>query len=151
MITICHAELQHGFIAFYYWVIRVKNYSAWQNVSDSSYYLIFLIFPFFWQNELISQQLASIFSGLFGSQPMPLLKEIRSHPTPAIDSSYINSEHLSDVSFIVEQRRFFAHQIIVVNASAQFKMMLANFAGHSSPEIEINDIDYSTFEVWRYS
>ena len=96
---------------------------------------------------MISQQLARIFSQLYGSQPLPLLKDLRSNPKPLIDSHYVNSRELADISFIVEQKTFYAHKIILASASQRFKSMLTNFTHVTMPEIEIRDIDYQTFEV----
>ena len=96
---------------------------------------------------MVSQQLAVIFSQLYGSQPLPLLKDIRGHPSPIIESSYVNSQELADVSFIVEQKTFYAHKVILASASKRFKGMLSSFSDVAMPEIVIQDIGYDTFEV----
>lgn len=96
---------------------------------------------------MISKQLAVIFTSLYGTQPLPVLKDIRTHPNPLIDSKYVNSPELADVTFIVEQKSFFAHKIILASASQRFKFMLSNFSHVDMPEIEIRDIDFVTFEV----
>lgn len=96
---------------------------------------------------MISQQLSVIFSTLYGPRPLPLLKDIRAQHSPIIESSYVNSPDMADVSFIVENKSFYAHRIILASASQRFKTILANFKSVTMPEIEIRDIDYQTFEV----
>lgn len=96
---------------------------------------------------MISKQLATIFTHLYGTQPLPALKDFRSHPCSSIDSSHFNSKELADVCFVIERRVFYAHKIILVSASARFKSMLSSLTEPSVPEIEISDIDYQTFEV----
>jgi len=96
-----------------------------------------------------SRQLAAIFSLLYGPQPLPLLKDVRSHPSLIIDSSYVNSPEHADVCFLVENETFYAHKIVLSSASSTFKNMFANFKNVSMPKIEIRDMDYQVFEV-RY-
>lgn len=96
---------------------------------------------------MVSKQLAVIFSTLYGAQPLPLLKDARSCPSPVTKSSYLNSRELADVGFIVEGRVFYAHRVILASASMRFKSMLASCADVAMPEIAIGDIDYDTFEV----
>ena len=98
---------------------------------------------------MISKQLAVIFTSLYGTQPLPVLKDLRSQTpcNPLIDSKYVNSRELADVTFIVEEKSFYAHKIILTSASQRFKSILANFSHVDMPEIEIRDIDYETFEV----
>lgn len=56
---------------------------------------------------------------------------------------------MSDVQFIVEGRPFYAHRIILVNASPRFAEMLhaASTGGTTDQLIAINDIRYPTFQV----
>ncbi|KAF6028325.1 hypothetical protein EB796_013376 [Bugula neritina] len=103
------------------------------------------------KNEMSSRQLAAIFSLLYGPQPLPLLKDVRSHPSLIIDSSYVNSPEHADVCFLVENETFYAHKIVLSSASSTFKNMFANFKNVSMPKIEIRDMDYQVFEgVMRY-
>lgn len=106
-----------------------------------------IISTLIFQNELISKQLATIFTHLYGVQPLPALKDFHTHPCPSIDSSYFNSKDLADVCFVIGQKIFYAHKIILISASARFKSMLSSLTDRALPEIEITDIDYQTFEV----
>jgi hypothetical protein len=61
---------------------------------------------------------------------------------------------MADVQFVIEGRLFYAHKIILVNASAKFKTILANssqLTEGSLPCIEIKDMKYKTFEVSLYT
>lgn len=98
----------------------------------------------------LSKELASVLSCCFGRQP---LKEIKILPITQtsirIGPDYINSPEMSDVTFIVEGRPFYAHKIILATASKKFKAMLSNKTiepnDGRSPCIEVTDIKYETF------
>lgn len=67
-----------------------------------------------------------------------------SHPDP----TYVNNPEMSDVQFRVEGRVFYAHKIILVNASPRFKAMLAAKSVEGAPPVvQINDIRYDIFQV----
>jgi len=60
----------------------------------------------------------------------------------------VNNPELSDIQFMIEGHIFYAHKIILVNASNRFRAMLSNkFAESSQPVIEINDVRYHIFQV----
>ena len=60
----------------------------------------------------------------------------------------MNNPELSDIQFMIEGHIFYAHKIILVNASNRFRAMLSNkFAESSQPVIEINDVRYHIFQV----
>ncbi|KAK8763837.1 hypothetical protein V5799_033558 [Amblyomma americanum] len=55
---------------------------------------------------------------------------------------------MSDVQFRVEGRAFYAHKIILVNASPRFKSMLASKSAEgTTPVVQINDIRYDIFQL----
>lgn len=67
---------------------------------------------------------------------------------PRIDARFVNSAEMSDVRFVVEGRPFYAHRIILVNASPRFAEMLhAASSGGSDQLVAINDIRYPIFQV----
>ena len=75
---------------------------------------------------------------------MPLLTECFT----VTDPRYVNNPELSDIQFMIEGHIFYAHKIILVNASNRFRAMLSNkFAESSQPVIEINDVRYQIFQV----
>lgn len=97
---------------------------------------------------MISRQLSTIFSNLYGAQPLPRLKDFLNHPRPLIDShTYTNTQDHSDISFMVAGKVFYAHKIILAGASLTFRSMLSSFANISMPQIDIGDMDSETFEV----
>ena len=58
---------------------------------------------------------------------------------------------MSDVTFVVEGRPFYAHKIVLVTASKRFKAMLSDrFTEGKQPCVEINDFRYHIFKV-RFS
>lgn len=67
------------------------------------------------------------------------------------DPTYVNNPEMSDVQFRVEGRVFYAHKIILVNASPRFKSMLSTkFSEGVAPVVQINDIRYDIFQVSLY-
>ncbi|XP_058948817.2 ankyrin repeat and BTB/POZ domain-containing protein 3-like isoform X3 [Pocillopora verrucosa] len=98
----------------------------------------------------LSKELASVLSCCFSRQP---LKEIEILPITQtsirIGPDYINSPEMSDITFVVEGRPFYAHKIILATASKKFKAMLSNKTiepnDGSTPCIEITDIKYEIF------
>eukprot|EP00048_Salpingoeca_helianthica_P012194 m.175957 g.175957 ORF g.175957 m.175957 type:complete len:942 (-) comp15337_c7_seq2:46-2871(-) len=69
-------------------------------------------------------------------------------PGLQIGRQYVNSQELSDVTFKVEGRPFFAHKIILVTASERFKQLLTGpFAESRQAEITLEDVKYDTFRL----
>ncbi|CAD5217015.1 unnamed protein product [Bursaphelenchus okinawaensis] len=60
-----------------------------------------------------------------------------------IDPKYCDNEKFSDVKFICENRKIYAHRIALVNASQQFETILQN----SVDSVKVNDISYNTFKA----
>lgn len=67
---------------------------------------------------------------------------------PRIDPKFINNPELSDVSFRVEGRLFYAHKLVLVTASSRFQSMLnSRFCEGNPPVLQINDIRYDIFQL----
>lgn len=68
-----------------------------------------------------------------------------------LGSKYVNSQTLSDVTFIVEGKPFYAHRIALLASSEIFHSM---FDGHyrekSASEIPIPNIRYEVFEAMMH-
>ncbi|CAG0917016.1 unnamed protein product [Notodromas monacha] len=112
--------------------------------------LLFSIFRYSKQNEGTTLLLADIFSSCFGRETIREVKDYTFENAIArIDPKFVNSPDLSDVRFRVEGRLFFAHKIILVNASPRFRQMLGSrFSGDvEAPIVQINDIRYDIFEM----
>lgn len=104
------------------------------------------------EDQAISKELASVLSCCFGHGA---LKEIEALPITQtsirIGPDFINSPEMSDITFLVEGRQFYAHKIILATASKRFKAMLSNRNveenDRSNPCIEISDIKYEIFTL----
>lgn len=97
--------------------------------------------------------LADIFSTCFGWEPIKPIKDCP--PTTStgsrIDPKYVNNPELSDVTFRVEGRLFYAHKIVLVTASSRLRAMLSSkLCEGGLPTVQINDIRYHIFQVSTY-
>lgn len=100
------------------------------------------------QNEGTSLLLADIFSSCYGKEAIKEIRDTSISGGARIDPKFVNNPELSDVQFRVEGRVFYAHKIILVNASARFKQMLSSkFCEGNPPIVQIHDIRYDIFEV----
>lgn len=101
------------------------------------------------KSETVLAQVGGILATLFGPGPLPPLPA----PDPAaparIDAAYVNSPELSDVTFRLQGRLFYAHKIVLANASPQLKALIAPGAAAADPDgaITLHDTTYDVFEV----
>uniref|UniRef100_A0AAY4BM65 ABTB2/3 histone-like domain-containing protein n=1 Tax=Denticeps clupeoides TaxID=299321 RepID=A0AAY4BM65_9TELE len=65
------------------------------------------------KNEVISQQLAVIFTQCYGPYPVPKLTEIKRKQTSRLDPHFLNNKEMSDVTFLVEGKPFYAHKVLL--------------------------------------
>ncbi|XP_041443899.1 ankyrin repeat and BTB/POZ domain-containing protein BTBD11 isoform X2 [Xenopus laevis] len=99
------------------------------------------------KNEVISQQLAVIFSQCYGPYPIPKLTEIKRKQTSRLDPQFLNNKEMSDITFIVEGRPFYAHKVLLFTASPRFKALLTNKPSAENSCIEINYVKYHIFQL----
>ncbi|XP_075066289.1 ankyrin repeat- and BTB/POZ domain-containing protein 3 isoform X2 [Mixophyes fleayi] len=99
------------------------------------------------KNEVISQQLTVIFSQCYGPYPIPKLIEIKRKQTSRLDPHFLNNKEMSDVTFIVEGRPFYAHKVLLFTASPRFKALLTNKPTAENSCIEINYVKYHIFQL----
>uniref|UniRef100_A0A6Q2X914 BTB domain-containing protein n=1 Tax=Esox lucius TaxID=8010 RepID=A0A6Q2X914_ESOLU len=71
------------------------------------------------KNEVISQQLSVIFTQCYGPFPIPKLTEIKRKQTSRLDPHFLNNKEMSDVTFLVEGKPFYAHKVLLFTASAR--------------------------------
>ncbi|XP_018413683.1 PREDICTED: ankyrin repeat and BTB/POZ domain-containing protein BTBD11 isoform X2 [Nanorana parkeri] len=99
------------------------------------------------KNEVISQQLAVIFSQCYGPYPIPKLTEMKRKQTSRLDPHFLNNKEMSDITFIVEGRPFYAHKVLLFTASPRFKALLTNKSTTENNCIEINYVKYHIFQL----
>ncbi|WCJ23718.1 ARM repeat protein interacting with ABF2 [Euphorbia peplus] len=71
-------------------------------------------------------------------------------PTPQVylGEQYVNSATLSDVTFLVEDRRFYAHRICLLASSDAFRAMFdGGYRERDARDIEIPNIRWEVFEL----
>ncbi|XP_031657776.1 ankyrin repeat and BTB/POZ domain-containing protein BTBD11-B-like isoform X2 [Oncorhynchus kisutch] len=97
------------------------------------------------KNEVISQQLSLIFTQCYGPYPIPKLSEIKRKQTSRLDPHFLNNQEMSDVTFLVEGKPFYAHKVLLFTASGRFKSLLANRPAAENTCIEISHVKYNIF------
>ncbi|KAF5308313.1 hypothetical protein FQR65_LT06307 [Abscondita terminalis] len=111
--------------------------------------LLFNIFRYS-KKEGTTLLLADIFSTCFGWEPIKPVRDTITTATSGsrIDPKYVNNPELSDVTFRVEGRLFYAHKIVLVTASARLRAMLSSkLCEGGTPTVQINDIRYHIFQI----
>uniref|UniRef100_A0A1A8MEE0 BTB (POZ) domain containing 11 n=1 Tax=Nothobranchius pienaari TaxID=704102 RepID=A0A1A8MEE0_9TELE len=99
------------------------------------------------KNEVISQQLAAIFTQCYGPYPIPKLTEIKRKQSSRLDPHFLNNKEMSDVTFLVEGKPFYAHKVLLFTASNRFKILLANRPCGENTCIEISNVKYHIFQL----
>ncbi|XP_033997596.1 ankyrin repeat and BTB/POZ domain-containing protein BTBD11-B isoform X1 [Trematomus bernacchii] len=99
------------------------------------------------KNEVISQQLSAIFTQCYGPYPIPKLAEIKRKQTSRLDPQFLNNKEMSDVTFLVEGKPFYAHKVLLFTASGRFKTLLANRPCGENTCIEISNVKYHIFTL----
>ncbi|XP_056454751.1 ankyrin repeat and BTB/POZ domain-containing protein 2 [Gadus chalcogrammus] len=101
------------------------------------------------KNDAIIQQLGAIFSHCFGPAPLPSIPETKPSLSAQLDPHFLNNQEMSDVTFIVEGKPFYAHKVLLITASDRFKSLLLSSGpdGNHGNCIEISDVKYSIFQI----
>ncbi|KAM6937474.1 ankyrin repeat and BTB/POZ domain-containing protein 3-B-like isoform 2-T3 [Xenentodon cancila] len=99
------------------------------------------------KNEVISQQLAAIFTQCYGPYPVPKLSEIKRKQSSRLDPHFLNNKEMSDVTFLVEGKPFYGHKVLLFTASNRFKTLLANRPCGENTCIEISNVKYHIFQL----
>eukprot|EP00118_Oscarella_pearsei_P017562 m.174896 g.174896 ORF g.174896 m.174896 type:complete len:310 (+) comp39118_c3_seq3:440-1369(+) len=116
---------------------------------------ISLLFSLFrkYNEEALYRELADTICGCYGDLPPPRPPELPPDanafkmPFPRIGPEFVNNPEMSDVTFIVEGKPFYAHRIILVAASSKFKEMLSGRASENTKtKIEIPNLKYGVFK-----
>ncbi|XP_061628523.1 ankyrin repeat and BTB/POZ domain-containing protein 3-B isoform X3 [Phyllopteryx taeniolatus] len=99
------------------------------------------------KNEVISQQLSAIFTQCYGPYPIPKLAEMKRKQSSRLDPHFLNNKEMSDVTFLVEGKPFYAHKVLLFTASNRFKALLANRPCGENTCIEISHVKYHIFQL----
>ncbi|CAB1450783.1 unnamed protein product [Pleuronectes platessa] len=99
------------------------------------------------KNEVISQQLSAIFTQCYGPYPIPKMVEIKRKQSSRLDPHFLNNKEMSDVTFLVEGKPFYAHKVLLFTASSRFKSLLANRPCGENTCIEISNVKYHIFQL----
>ncbi|XP_048113700.1 ankyrin repeat and BTB/POZ domain-containing protein 2 [Alosa alosa] len=103
------------------------------------------------QNDAIAQQLASIFSHCYGPAPLPPIPEVKAALSAQLGKPLTssNNQEMSDVTFLVDGKPFYAHRVLLITASDRFKSLLGQNGsdGSQSKDIEISDVKYNIFQM----
>ncbi|XP_034071834.1 ankyrin repeat and BTB/POZ domain-containing protein 2 [Gymnodraco acuticeps] len=101
------------------------------------------------KNDAIIQQLGTIFSHCFGPAPLPAIPGMKATLSAQLDPHFLNNQEMSDVTFVVEGKPFYAHKVLLITASDRFKSLLAcsGAEGSGNKAIEISDIKYRIFQM----
>ncbi|XP_018548369.1 ankyrin repeat and BTB/POZ domain-containing protein 2 isoform X2 [Lates calcarifer] len=100
------------------------------------------------KDYVITKRLASVFSHCYGSSPVPPVPPMDVTLSTQLDIHFLNNQEMSDVTFVVDGRPFFAHRVLLMSASERFRRMLSD-----SPDdvIHISHMTYSTFQMMMKS
>uniref|UniRef100_A0AAY4CN60 BTB domain-containing protein n=1 Tax=Denticeps clupeoides TaxID=299321 RepID=A0AAY4CN60_9TELE len=99
------------------------------------------------KNEVVSQQMSVIFTKCYGPFPIPKLTEVKRKQSSRLDPHFLNNKEMSDVTFLVEGKPFYAHKVLLYTASARFKSLLSNRPPAENTCIEISHVKYAIFQL----
>uniref|UniRef100_UPI0037E8A73F ankyrin repeat and BTB/POZ domain-containing protein 2-like n=1 Tax=Semicossyphus pulcher TaxID=241346 RepID=UPI0037E8A73F len=100
------------------------------------------------KDYVITKHLASVFSHCYSCSPVPLIPPLDVTLSTQLDIHFLNNMEMSDVTFMVDGRPFFAHRVLLMSASERFRQMLCN---STDDIIHIDHMTYSTFQMMMKS
>ncbi|TKS70530.1 Ankyrin repeat and BTB/POZ domain-containing protein 2 [Collichthys lucidus] len=100
------------------------------------------------KDYVITKRLASVFSHCYGSSPVPPIPPLDVTLSTQLDIHFLNNPEMSDVTFMVDGRPFFAHRVLLMSASERFRRMLCD--SHDDI-VHISHMTYCTFQMMMKS
>ncbi|KAM3625073.1 uncharacterized protein V6R79_006495 [Siganus canaliculatus] len=96
------------------------------------------------KDYVVSKQLASVLSHCYGRSSPPPIPPMDVSLSTQLDIRFLNNREMSDVTFMVDSRPFFAHRVLLMSASERFRQMLCDSSGDI---IHISHVTYSSFQL----
>ncbi|XP_073397893.1 ankyrin repeat and BTB/POZ domain-containing protein 2 isoform X2 [Dendrobates tinctorius] len=127
--------------------IREEDYN--EELITEGLSLLFNIFKTT-KSDSVMQQVAAVFAHCYGDSPVPQIPEMQRTLPARLDPHFLNNKEMSDVTFLLEGKLFYAHKVLLVTASNRFKSLMTN-AGDEDDScgttIEITDVKYNVFQM----
>ncbi|XP_071779263.1 ankyrin repeat and BTB/POZ domain-containing protein 2-like isoform X1 [Centroberyx gerrardi] len=125
--------------------IRTEDYS--QELISTGLPLMFSMLVTS-KDYVMTKRLASVFSHCYGCTAVPPVPPMNVTLSTQLDVHFLNNQEMSDVTFMVDGRPFFAHRVLLMSASERFRCMLGD-----SPDniIHVSHMTYSTFQMMMKS
>ncbi|XP_035769679.1 ankyrin repeat and BTB/POZ domain-containing protein 2-like [Neolamprologus brichardi] len=79
------------------------------------------------KDYVVTKRLATVFSLCYGSSPVPPVPPLDVTLSTQLDTHFLNNKEMSDVTFMVDGRPFFAHRVLLMSASDSFLLPVATF------------------------
>ncbi|XP_054472051.1 LOW QUALITY PROTEIN: ankyrin repeat and BTB/POZ domain-containing protein 2-like [Anoplopoma fimbria] len=100
------------------------------------------------KDYVLTKRLASVFSHCYSCSPVPPVPPLDVSLSTQLDIHFLNNQEMSDVTFMVDGRPFFAHRVLLMSASERFRRMLCD-----SPDniIHVGHMTYSEFQMMMTS
>ncbi|KAM9861113.1 ankyrin repeat and BTB/POZ domain-containing protein 2-like [Aulostomus maculatus] len=100
------------------------------------------------KDYVITKRLACVFAHCYSCSAVPAIPPMDINLSTQLDIHFLNNQEVSDVTFMVDGRPFFAHRVLLMSASERFRKML-----HDSPDniIHISHMTYNTFQMMMSS
>ncbi|KAM8887783.1 ankyrin repeat and BTB/POZ domain-containing protein 2-like [Synchiropus picturatus] len=96
----------------------------------------------------ITKWLASSISHCYGCSDVPAILPLDVTLSTQLDVHFLNNQEMSDVTFMVDGKPFFAHRVLLMSASERFRQMLNDT---SDSTICISHMTYSAFQLMMKS
>uniref|UniRef100_A0A8D0A1W6 Ankyrin repeat and BTB domain containing 2 n=1 Tax=Sander lucioperca TaxID=283035 RepID=A0A8D0A1W6_SANLU len=76
------------------------------------------------KDYVVTKRLASVFSHCYGDAPVPAVPPMDVTLSTQLDIHFLNNREMSDVTFMVDGRPFFAHRVLLMSASERLFLRL---------------------------